>query len=98
MPETIGERIRRERLALHFRQADLAEAVGVGVPYISQIESGHYSPTNALLEKLAPVLNVDPDELMLVARRLPEWAMDVLAADPAAAVQALRRWQTFSSG
>jgi transcriptional regulator with XRE-family HTH domain len=37
--ETLGNRIRRERLAKEMTQRELAKKVGVGVPDISKIEA-----------------------------------------------------------
>lgn len=92
--ETIGGRIKRERLAREMTQRDLAEAVGVGVPHISKVEAGRENPSDELLEKLAETFDLDVDELFLVARRVPEELVEKLAADPAAAAAYLRKWST----
>lgn len=91
--ETFGQRIKRERLARGMTQRDLAAAVDVGVPHISKIESGKENPSDDLIEKLAIVLKVEGDELMLVAHRLPGELMDKLAADPSEALEFLRTWK-----
>jgi transcriptional regulator with XRE-family HTH domain len=91
--ETIGQRIRRERLVRGLTQRQLAEAVHVGVPHISKVEADRESPGDDLLIRLASVLEVDPDELFVVARRLPETMLEGFAAKPAEAVKFLR---TFS--
>lgn len=90
MAETIGQRIKRERLSRGLTQRQLAEAVQVGVPHISKVEADRESPGDDLLVRLAAVLGVDPDELFLAARRLPETMLERLAAEPARAVRFLR--------
>jgi transcriptional regulator with XRE-family HTH domain len=80
--ETIGQRIRRERLARDMTQRDLAERVGVGVPHISKVEAGRESPGDPLLLRLAEVFEVEAEELFLVARRLPDEIAEEFAADP----------------
>ena len=91
--ESIGARVRRQRLAMEMTQRELAQRVGVGVPHISKIEAGRESPSDGLLVRLAEVFDVDPDELFLVARRLPETLVEKFAVDPAGAASYLRRWK-----
>lgn len=91
--ETIGQRIKRERLDRQLTQRDLADAVGVGVPHISKVEAGRENPSDDLLAKLARVFRVDPDELLLVARRLPAELSEKLAQDPSQSLEFLRTWQ-----
>jgi len=88
--ETIGQRVKRERLAIDLTQRELAEAVGVGVPHISKVEAGRENPSDDLLDRLAGVFKVEVDELLVVARRLPEEVLDKLAADPVKALEFLR--------
>jgi HTH-type transcriptional regulator, competence development regulator len=88
--ETIGQRIKRERMSRGLTQRQLAELVGVGVPHISKVEAGRENPGEPLLRKLAEVLDLDADELFLVARRLPDDLVEDLAANPAKALRFLR--------
>lgn len=89
--ETIGARIRRERLALTMTQRDLAMRVGVGVPHISKVEADRESPSDDLIRRLAEVFEVDPDELLLAARRVPDDLIEQFADDPAKALAFFRR-------
>ena len=71
-----GERLRELRKAKGFTLRDLAEKVGVGFTYLSRAENerlqyGDY-PSNALIEKMATVLDADPDELLFLAKRIPD--------------------------
>lgn len=88
--ETIGDRIKRERLELGLTQRQLADAVGVGVPHISKVEAGRENPGDPLLRSLAKVFKVDADELFIVARRVPDALVERLAKDPELAVTYLR--------
>jgi transcriptional regulator with XRE-family HTH domain len=92
-PELIGQRIKRERLAINLTQRELADAVGVGVPHISKVEAGRESPSDELLLKLAERFEVSADELMLVARRLPEDLFEKFASDPKQSLEFLRTWK-----
>lgn len=89
--EPLGQRIKKERLALVMTQRDLADAVGITVPYMSKIEAGKETPTEEKLVKLAEVLKLNPDELILAAGRMPADVMDRVAADPTKALEFLRK-------
>jgi transcriptional regulator with XRE-family HTH domain len=91
--ESLGERLRRERIQQGMTQRDLANKVGVGVPHISKLEADRESPSDELLVRLADELGIDADELFVAARRLPESIVEELASDPAAAVAFLRTWK-----
>lgn len=61
---TFGERIRQQRQALNVTQQGLAEAVGVTPQHISGIEQDRFTPSLALLLKLAEELGVTTDYLL----------------------------------
>lgn len=90
--ESIGQRIKRERIAKGLTQRELAEITGVGVPHISKVEADRENPSEDLLGRMAEVFGADIDELLLVARRLPDEFLESLATDPPAALQFLRTW------
>ena len=95
--ETIGQRIKRERLNLNLTQRELAGKVGVGAPHISKIEAGREIPSDELLGKFADALDCDYEELLLVARRMPSDLMETLASDPQRSLQFLRKWKVRDS-
>jgi transcriptional regulator with XRE-family HTH domain len=71
-----GPRIRELRKAKNLSLRALAEAVGVSFTYISKIENekldfGDY-PGEGLIAKLATPLDVDADELLILAKKIPE--------------------------
>ena len=71
-----GERLRELRKAKGFTLRDLAAKVGVGFTYLSRAENerlryGDY-PSDALIGKLAEVLDADADELLFLAQRIPD--------------------------
>lgn len=71
-----GQRIRELRKAKNLSLRTLAEAVGVSFTYISKIENekldfGDY-PGEDLIAKLAAALEVDADELLILAKKIPE--------------------------
>ena len=71
-----GPRIRELRKEKNLSLRALAEAVGVSFTYISKIENekldfGDY-PSEELIGKLAAALDAEADELLLLAKKVPE--------------------------
>lgn len=89
-PEALGQRIKKGRLARGMTQRDLAEAVGITVPYMSKIEAGKETPTDEKIVKIADVLRLNADELILAAGRMPADVMDRLTANPTEGLEFLR--------
>lgn len=74
--KTFGERVRELRHAKDWSLRDLAQKVGVGFTYLSRVENerlnfGDY-PSDALIHRLADALEADEDELLVLAKRVPE--------------------------
>jgi transcriptional regulator with XRE-family HTH domain len=67
--ETLGDRIRRYRLAKGLTQAELAKIVGASQRMINYYEVHGVSPSPELLVKIADALDVSTDELF--GRRPP---------------------------
>ena len=71
-----GERVRQLRLEKSWSLRDLAARVDVGFTYLSRVENerqnfGDY-PSDALIHRLAEALDVNEDELVILAERVPE--------------------------
>ncbi len=72
---TFGQRVRELRLSKGLSLRKLAPMVGVGFTYLSRVENerlnyGDY-PSEALIHKLADVLDGDEDELLMLAQKVP---------------------------
>jgi len=63
LQKKLGQRIASLRKSRKFTQAQLAEAVGCSVEFISLIERGVNAPAIAGLEKFAKILKVEVREL-----------------------------------
>lgn len=71
-----GERVRELRKERSLSQRALGARVGVSFTYVSKIENekldfGDY-PSEVLIRKLAKALDVDEDEFLLLAEKVPE--------------------------
>lgn len=73
---TIGERIRQLRKQSNLTQRELARQVGMNFTYLSRIENDRLeadqTPREDTLKSIASALSADADELLLLARRIPE--------------------------
>lgn len=73
---TFGTRVRQLRHAKGWSLRDLAQKVDVGFTYLSRVENerlnfGDY-PSDALIHRLAEALEANEDELLILAKRIPE--------------------------
>lgn len=73
---TFGEKVRAARKTKNLDLRTLAGLVGVHFTYLSKVENGRLdfgdAPGEQLIRRLAETLDLDTDELMLLARRIPE--------------------------
>jgi transcriptional regulator with XRE-family HTH domain len=74
--QKFGQRVRELRRAKNLGQRALAAKVGVSFTYISRVETesldyGPY-PSEELIRKLAKALHAEADELLLLAKKIPE--------------------------
>lgn len=73
---TFGTRVRKLRQAKSLTLRDVAKKVRVTFTYLSKIENQKLSfgefPSNELIVKLASALDADPDELLLLAEKIPD--------------------------
>lgn len=73
---SFGQKIRALRKGKNLSQRDLANKVKVNFTYISKIENekldfGDY-PSEDLIIKIAKALDADADELLILAKKIPE--------------------------
>jgi transcriptional regulator with XRE-family HTH domain len=73
---TFGSRIRELRQAKSLTLRDVAKKVKVTFTYLSKIENQKLSfgefPSDELIVKLARALDADADELLILAKKIPD--------------------------
>ena len=83
---TVGKRIREIRKERNLTQRELAERVGINFTYLSRVENDRLdddqTPREETLQKIAKALQTDADELLLLARRIPDAFRDRILAQP----------------
>lgn len=71
-----GDRVRQLRRAKGLGQRALAKMVGISLTYVSKIENhrldfGDYPSTDVII-RIAAALEADEDELLILAKKIPE--------------------------
>ena len=77
----LGSRIRKARADRHMSQAELADACGLSVPYISNIERGKKCFSVDILLRLAQALQVSTDKLLRLDVPQSDYAYDAEATE-----------------
>lgn len=84
---TIGEKIRDLRKASNLTQRELASQVGMNFTYLSRIENDRLdadqTPREDTIKAIAKALSADVDELLILARRIPESISHRILHNPA---------------
>ena len=96
--ETFGQKVKRLRKAKRITQLELAEQIGVDFTYVSKIENDRTlrSPAESTIRKLADVLGANPEELILLANKVPQNLQETIVQDTLA-VDFLRTVPKFNS-
>ena len=84
MSESLGERIRRKRMELRLGLRVTARRAGISPTFLSRVEIGAEKaiPSEAVLQRLAELLEDDLSELMALAGRIPRDVADYMKTDP----------------
>jgi HTH-type transcriptional regulator, competence development regulator len=84
MSENLGERIRRKRMEHRLGLRDTARRAGISATFLSRVEIGAEKamPSEAVLQRLAELLDDDLGELMALAGRIPRDVTDYMKTDP----------------
>jgi transcriptional regulator with XRE-family HTH domain len=78
-------RARREKLRAGdpaYSLRKVADRIGVGPAYLSQVENGHQLPTEERILQLADALDVDPDVALAVAGKVSPDLVTIIARRP----------------
>lgn len=82
---SFGELIRDLRLQRELRAKDVAESLGVSLPYLSQLESDRAMPSEALARRIAGFFRQGEDEFVFMARRGSKRLNAILEQSPKSA-------------
>lgn len=80
---SFGAYIKAVRIRLKISQRDLAERADIDFTYLSKIENGKMSPpSEETIRKIAKVLDEDPENLIILADKIPSNYKEVLQSSP----------------
>lgn len=84
MEKSFGNLIRTARKDQGYSQRELAKHLGVDFTYLSKLENDHadYAPKEEVIRRLAKNLNLNPEELIFLAGRIPQQYEEVLKQNP----------------
>ncbi len=78
-----GAKLRETRLLRQMNQKDLAKGAEIDVTYLSKVETGKMEPpAEATVRKLAEVLQVEPTELLILAKKIPSDVREIVMTTP----------------
>jgi len=86
-----GHRIRSLRKNKGESIKSLAKELEVNYTYLSQIENNKKVPSEEFIEKIAQLFNHDPEELKVLAGKIPGDVKRILMENPREAIDYLRR-------
>lgn len=95
MGKSFGKLIRKARKDKGYSQRELAKHLGVDFTYLSKLENDHadYPPKEEVIRKLAKNLNLNPEELIFLAGRIPQQYEEILKQNPREMLVLFRRMQ-----
>lgn len=89
-----GQIIKNARQNKKITQRELAKRIGVDFSYISKIETGALEPpSEAVINKIARILEIDPNELFISARKVPIEFINCVFKEDTAANILFRKYQ-----
>ena len=94
---TFGQTVKKLRKAKKITQLELAQKIGVDFTYISKIENDKTKmpPAEKTIKKLAEILETDAEELILLAKKVPQNLRETIVDDELA-VDFLRVVSSFN--
>ncbi len=93
MIKSFGKLIRKARKDKGYSQRELAKHLGVDFTYLSKLENDRadYAPKEEVIRGLAKNLNLNPEELIFLAGRIPQQYEEILKDNPREMVALFRR-------
>ncbi|NES69658.1 MAG: helix-turn-helix transcriptional regulator [Okeania sp. SIO2D1] len=95
MEKSFGKLIRKARKEKGYSQRELAKFLGVDFTYLSKLENDRadYAPKEEVIRGLARNLDLDEEELIFLAGRIPQQYEEILKQNPKEMLALFRRMQ-----
>lgn len=89
-----GQKIKEARREKRITQRDLAKLISVDFTYISKIETGALEPpSEVVISRIAKILELDPNELFLLAKKVPTEFKNSIIEEDTTANMFFRKYQ-----
>ena len=82
--ETLGNFIRRERMAQGIGLREMARLIGVSSTFVQKVETKNWKPGEEKLLRISQVLECDPDHLLKLAGKIATNLQNIIFEDPGA--------------
>lgn len=95
MGKSFGKLIKTARKDKGYSQRELAKHLGVDFTYLSKLENDRadYAPKEEVIRGLARNLNLNEEELIFLAGRIPQQYEEILKQNPKEMLTLFRRMQ-----
>lgn len=91
MDRSFGDYVRSVRQQREISLRKMAQMMDVSFAYLSRVERGlHPPPTEDRCRQMAEILDVDPDDLISRAGRVPRDVAEIIRSDPVSWVRRIR--------
>lgn len=80
--KAFGRQLRQIRKLRQLTQEELAERAGISYKYVGEMERGEANPSLDILIRLAQVLDISPEGLLVFARPIQPKRMDISSLTP----------------
>src|SRR5947209_691336 len=95
--DSFGAKLKHLRIGRRLNGRQLARALGISPPYLSQLESGRAIPSEELARRIAKFFRQRAEELLFLARRVPAKLGDVFEEFPGLAPAYVRQMAAYSN-
>jgi transcriptional regulator with XRE-family HTH domain len=89
--ETFGQRLKRLRQSKKLKSRDVANHLGITLPYFSQMEADLAVPSEELARKIAIYFDENEEDFVFLARRMHKQISDIVQRFPRVAPAYFRR-------
>ena len=91
MDNIFGSFFKKIRQEKGYSIKKLAHKLEINYSYISKLENGHSLPSEEFINRIADIFNLNREELMIRAGKIPDDVIEIFRNNPKKAIDFLRR-------
>ncbi len=89
--KSFGAFLRKIRTEKGYSIKQLSPKLNVNYSYLSKLENGHSMPSEEFVDRISNVFEIEKEELMVRAGKIPNDVIEILQNNPQAAIDFLRK-------